>query len=132
MLNYKKVFFNFSFYTMTEPKVTKIINERGEISDELDYAISKFIISERGAGFTACCPQLIEIEDGSQAIKMGLDNTFIGKDGNIFGLGIVGYLYISIKDFSIIYCTPLNEMEENVKVLKDTKVEAKVRPKGKY
>ena len=117
---------------MLEPKVAKIINERGEISDELDYAISKFILSERSSGFTACCPQLVEIEDGSQAIKMGLDNTFIGKDGKIYGLGIVGYLYISTKDFSIIYCTPLNEMEENVQILKDSGVEAKIRPKGKY
>lgn len=117
---------------MTEPKVVKIVNESGEISDDLDYALANFLLAQRGPGFTACRPQLVELEDQSQAIKMMIDHTYIGKDNNVYGLGIVGYIYISTTDYSIIFCTPLKEMEENIQVLKDSGVEAQKRPKGKY
>ena len=117
---------------MSEPKITKVINDSGEISDELDYALSKFLLSERGAGFTACQPKLVELEGGTQAIKMGIDHTFFGKDGNIYGLGIVGYIYIATTDFSVLYCSPLEELEENIEVFRESGIKPQARPKGKY
>lgn len=117
---------------MSEPIVTNVVNESGEVSDEIDYALSKFLLAERGAGFTACQPKLVELEDGTQAIKMGIDHTYLGTDMNIYGFGIVGQIYVSTKDFSIVYCTPIEELEENIKVLKDSGIDPQIRPKGKY
>jgi len=117
---------------MMSPSVVKILEERGEINDELDYALMNYLLKNRGPGYTACQPQLVELEEGKKAIKMNLDHTFIDKDNQLMGLGIVGNIFIDIDSFQVIYCTPLEELEENISKLRDAGIEPQPRPKGKY
>ena len=117
---------------MQSPKVIKVLQEKGEISDELDYALMNFLLKNRGTGYTACQPELVELENGKQAVKMGIDNTFIGKDNQLMGLGIVGKIFVDFESLQVIYCTPQEELEENVEKLKNAGINPQPRPKGKY
>jgi len=117
---------------MTAPKVEKVIQENGEINDELDYALMNYLLKNRGTGFTACQPKLVELEGRKQAIQMGIDNTYIGKNNQLMGLGIVGNLFIDVDSLQVIYCTPKEELLENIKKLEDADIEPQPRPRGKY
>jgi hypothetical protein len=117
---------------MEDPIVIKILQKQGEIDDELDYALMNYLIQNRGPGYTACQPSLVELENGKKAIKMNIDHTFIDKDNQLMGLGIVGKIYIDVDSLQVTYCTPLEELESNIKVLKAAGIEPQVRPKGKY
>ena len=114
------------------PNVVKILQEKGEINDELDYAIMNFLIKNRGTGYTACQPQLVELEGNKKAIKMNLDNTFIDNDNQLMGLGIVGVLYIDLDALKVIYSTSSEDLVKNIKKLKNAGVQPQTRPKGKY
>jgi hypothetical protein len=50
------------------PKVSKVLQESGEIDDELDYALMSYLLKNRGEGYTACQPKLVELETGKKAI----------------------------------------------------------------
>lgn len=126
---YKKIFF---FMTMMNPSVIKVLEERGEINDELDYALMNYLLQNRGVGFTACQPQLVEIEGGKKAIKMDIDHTFVDKNNQLMGLGIVGNIYVEIDSLQVIYCTPLEELAKNIDKLKAAGINPQPRPKGKY
>ena len=116
------------------PNVIKVLQEQGEINDELDYALMRYLITKRGTGYTACQPQLVELENNKQAIKMNIDNTFIDKDNNLMGLGIVGTLFIDIEspELNIIYCSSSEELAKNIEKLKNAGIQPQARPKGKY
>ena len=117
---------------MSEPKF-KILNEQGEINDELDYALMNYLIKNRGFGFTACQPKLVELEEeGKKAIKMDIDHTFVDSDNKLMGLGIVGSLFIDFETLKVIYCTPIEALQENIKKLTDAGISPTPRPKGKY
>lgn len=117
---------------ITVPTIARVIEEEGEITDELDYALMTYLMKNRGAGFTACQPQLVELENGNQAIKMNIDNTFIGKDNKLMGLGIVGKMFIDVDTMKVIYCTPKEQLETNIKKLEDKGIKPQERPRGKY
>ena len=117
---------------MQDPSITKILQKQGEINDELDYAIMNYLLQNRGPGYTACQPSLVELENGKQAIKMNIDHTFVDNDNQLMGLGIVGKIYIDLDTLQVIYCTPKEDLESNIKVLKDAGIPAEKRPKGKY
>lgn len=114
------------------PSVIKILEERGEINDELDYALMNYILKNRGTGYTACQPQLVELEESKKAIKLNIDHTFIDKDNKLMGLGIVGNIYIEIDSLQVIYCTPAEELEKNIEKLKIAGIKPQPRPRGKY
>ena len=114
------------------PNVIKVLQERGEISDEIDYALMNYLITNRGAGYTACQPQLVELENSKQAIKMNIDNTFIDKNNQLMGLGIVGSLFIDVESLQVMYCSSSEELNKNIKKLKDAGIQPQARPKGKY
>jgi hypothetical protein len=114
------------------PKIKKVLEEKGEISDELDFALMNFLLKNRGSGYTACQPQLVQLESGKEVIKMNIDNTFIDKNNHLMGLGIVGKMFIDPDSYDIIYATPKEELEENIKKLEDADVEPKPRPRDKY
>ncbi len=117
---------------MQDPSVIKILQKQGEINDELDFALMNYLIQNRGPGFTACQPSLVELEDGKKAIKVNIDHTFIDKDNQLKGLGIVGKMYIELDTLQVIYCTSLEDLENNIEVLKSAGIEPQIRPKGKY
>lgn len=117
---------------MQDPSVIKILQKQGEINDELDYALMNYLIQNRGPGYTACQPSLVELEDGKKAIKMNIDHTYIDKDNQLMGLGIVGKMYIEIDTLQVTYCTSLEDLENNIEVLKSAGIEPQIRPKGKY
>ena len=117
---------------MESPQVKNVIEKEGEISDELDYALMNYLLKNRGGGYTPCQPQLIELENGKKAIKMSIDNTFIGKNNELMGLGIVGKIFIDPDSFDIIYATPKEELEKNIQKLEKSGVKPQKRPKGKY
>lgn len=117
---------------MVAPNVVKVVQEQGEINDELDYALMTYLMRNRGAGFIACQPKLIELDGKKQAIQMGIDNTFVGKNNQLMGLGIVGNLFIDTDTLQVIYCTPKDELDANIKKLEDAGIEPQPRPKGKY
>jgi hypothetical protein len=117
---------------MSAPNVVKVVQEQGAISDEVDYALMTYLMRLYGGGYTACQPSLVELEGGKQAIKMGIDHTFIGKDNQMMGLGIVGTLFIDHESLQVIYSTPLEELEANVQKLKEAGIAPQPRPKGKY
>ena len=117
---------------MQDPSVIKILQKQGEINDELDYALMNYLIQNRGPGYTACQPSLVELEDGKKAIKMNIDHTYIDKDNQLMGLGIVGKIYIEIDTLQVTYCTSLKDLENNIEVLKSAGIESQIRPKGKY
>jgi hypothetical protein len=117
---------------MAAPKIKEVLEEKGEISDELDYALMNFLLKNRGSGYTPCQPQLVQLENGKEVIKMNIDNTFIDKNNNLMGLGIVGKMFIDPESFEILYATPKKQLEQNIEKLEDAGVEPKPRPKGKY
>ena len=117
---------------MTIPNILKVLQEKGAISDELDYALMNYLLKNRGTGYTACQPSLVELEGGKKAIKMGIDNTFIGKENQFMGLGIVGTLIIDYDSLKVLYCTPKEELESNIEKLRNAGIDPQIRPKGKY
>ena len=117
---------------MTIPNILKVLQEKGAISDELDYALMNYLLKNRGTGYTACQPSLVELEGGKKAIKMGIDNTFIGKENQFMGLGIVGTLIIDYDTLKVLYCTPKEELESNIEKLRNAGIDPQIRPKGKY
>ena len=117
---------------MSIPNISKVLQEQGSISDEIDYALMNYLLKNRGTGYTACQPCLVELEGGKKAIKMSIDNTFIGKDNQLMGLGIVGTLLIDDDLLKVIYCTPKEELEANIEKLKNLGINPQTRPKGKY
>ena len=117
---------------MSAPNVVKVVQEQGEINDELDYALMTYLMKNRGGGFTPCQPKLVELEGGKQAIQMGIDNTFIGKNNQLMGLGIIGNLFIDVDTLQVIYCTPKEELDQNIEKLKNAGIDPQPRPKGKY
>ncbi len=54
------------------------------------------------------------------------------KDNQLMGLGIVGKIYIDLDTLKVIYCTPAQDLENNVEVLKSAEIEPQPRPRGKY
>ncbi len=112
------------------------MEKSGELSDELDYLVNNHLMAERGMGYTACNPMLVEIEFGGkviQAVKMGIDHTYVDSDsGNVFGYGLVGYLFFRPEPFEIVYITPKKHLEEKVEFILESGMEASERPKGKY
>ncbi|NVM34286.1 MAG: hypothetical protein HWN81_01745 [Candidatus Lokiarchaeota archaeon] len=114
------------------PSVIKILEERGEINDELDYALMNYLLKNRGVGYTACQPQLVELEGSKKAIKMNIDHTFVDKDNKLMGLGIVGNIYIEVDSLQVVYCTPAEELVKNIEKLKEAGIKPQPRPKGKY
>jgi hypothetical protein len=48
------------------------------------------------------------------------------------GLGIVGTIYIDYDTLKVMYCTPLEELEANIQMLKNHGITPQERPKGKY
>jgi hypothetical protein len=114
------------------PKIIRILQERGEIDDELDYALMSYLLKNRGGGFTACQPKLVEIENNKKAILMDIDNTFVDKNNQLMGLGIIGNIFIDYDTLKIIYCTPFEELLNNIQKLKNHGITPQQRPKGKY
>ncbi len=117
---------------MLPPKIIKVIQEKGEINDEIDYALMNYLLKNRGTGYTACQPALVELEGEKKAIKMNIDNTLVDKNNQLMGLGIVGALFINYDTLDVIYCTSKEELEENIDKLKKAGIEPQPRPKGKY
>ena len=117
---------------MSDPIIIKNLQEHGQINDELDYALMNYLLKNRGPGFTACQPSLVELEGGKKAIKMNIDHTFIDKDNQLMGLGIIGKIYVDLDSLQVIYCTPIEDLESNIEVLKSAGIEPQPRPKGKY
>jgi len=118
--------------SINAPKIVKILQERGDINDELDYALMNYLITNRGTGYTACQPQLVELEGGKKAIKMDIDSTFVDKDNNLMGLGIVGNLFIDHDTLQVLYCTPVEELLKNIEKLRTAGIQPQKRPRGKY
>lgn len=114
------------------PNVIKVLQEQGEINDELDFALMNYLITNRGTGFTACQPQLVELDNNEQAIKMNIDSTFVDKDNKLMGLGIVGILFIDIQSLQVTYCSSSEELAINIEKLKNAGIQPQARPKGKY
>ena len=114
------------------PNVIKVLQEQGEINDELDFALMNYLITNRGPGYTACQPQLVELDNSKQAIKMNIDNTFIDKDNNLMGLGIVGTLFIDAESLQVMYCSTSEEIAKNIEKLRNAGIQPQARPKGKY
>lgn len=114
------------------PNVIKVLQEQGEIKDELDFALMNYLLTNRGMGYTACQPQLVVLEDGKKAIKMNIDNTFINKDNKLMGLGIVGTLFIDVESLQVMHCSSSEELAKNIEKLKNAGIQPQIRPKGKY
>ncbi len=98
---------------MSEPKIKKVIYPEGQIPDELDWELTKYLM-ELGIGYTPCQPSMVELEDGRQAIKLNIDKTAVKSDG-VYGFGIIGSIYLEIPksptDLRIIYITSKEELE---------------------
>ncbi len=122
--------------SMQEPKILKILEESGELSDELDYMVNNRLMAERGMGYTACSPSLVEIEyagNPKQVIKMGIDHTYVdGKTSKVMGYGIIGCLMFQAEPFEVLYITPTEDLESKVTYILESEIEASERPKGKY
>ena len=121
---------------MQEPKILRVIEESGELSDELDYIVNNSLMQARGMGYTACAPSLIEIDyngNAMEVIKMGIDHTYVDSEtGMVMGYGIVGYIFFKAEPFEIVFITPENQLEEKIKFVLESGMEATERPKGKY
>ena len=115
-----------------KPRINKVLQEKGVINDELDYAVMNYLMQNRGTGYTACQPQLVELEGNKKAIKLNIDNTFVNNANQLMGLGIVGSLFVDYNSLSVIYCTPKAELEQNIQKLSDAGIIPQPRPKGKY
>jgi len=114
------------------PNVIKILQERGEISDEIDYALMNYLLTNRGTGFTACQPQLVELDNSKKAIKMNIDHTFVDKDNTLMGLGIIGTIFIDLDSLQVIFCSSSEDLTNNIEKLKNAGIKPQPRPKGKY
>ena len=117
---------------MPIPSVVNILQEDGAINDELDYALMTYILKNRGTGYTACQPSLVELEGGKKAIKMNIDNTLIDKNNQLMGIGIVGTLFIDSETLQVIYCTSKEDLDNNIEKLISAGYKPQPRPKGKY
>ena len=121
---------------MQEPKILKVVEESGELSDELDYLVNNRLMAERGMGYTACSPSLVEIDhtgSAAQVIKMGIDHTYVDSDsGQVMGYGIVGYVFFNAEPFDVLYITSKEDLESKVKYILESGMGSSVRPKGKY
>ncbi|MBY9012423.1 MAG: hypothetical protein KGD70_08615 [Candidatus Lokiarchaeota archaeon] len=114
------------------PIVKKILQEKGEINDELDFALMNYLLTNRGTGYTACQPQLVELDNSNKAIKMNIDHTFIDNDNQLMGLGIVGTLFIDYDALQVIFCSSSEDLVNNIEKLKNAGIKPQPRPKGKY
>jgi hypothetical protein len=114
------------------PIVIKVLQESGEISDEIDFAICNYLLTNRGTGYTACQPQLVELHNSKKAIKMNIDHTFIDSDNQLMGLGIVGTLFIDYDALQVIFCPSSEDLINNIEKLKNAGIKPQPRPKGKY
>lgn len=117
---------------MPIPSVVNILQEDGAINDELDYALMTYLLKNIGTGYTACQPSLVELEGGKKAIKMNIDNTLINKNNQLMGIGIVGILFIDSETLQVIYCTPKEDLENNIEKLISAGYKPQPRPRGKY
>ena len=117
---------------MPTPSVVKILQEEGAINDEIDYALMTYLLKNRGTGYTACQPSLVELEGGKKAIKMNIDNTLIDKNNQIMGIGIVGALFIDSETLQVIYCTSKEDLDNNIEKLISAGYKPQPRPRGKY
>jgi hypothetical protein len=118
--------------SLNPPIVKTILQENGEINDELDFALMNYLISNRGTGFTACQPQLVELDNGKKAIKMSIDHTFVDENNQLMGLGIVGTIFIDYDTLKVTFCSPPDELVNNIEKLKYAGIKPQPRPKGKY
>jgi hypothetical protein len=94
---------------MESPKVIRVLHESGEVSDEVDWNLSKFLLAERGTGYVPCCASLVELEGGTQSIRLQIDFTALEEDG-VYGYGIVGELFADLQG-NVFWCSPAEEME---------------------
>ncbi len=117
---------------MPTPSVVKILQEEGAINDEIDYALMTYLLKNRGTGYTACQPSLVELEGGKKAIKMNIDNTLIDKNNQLMGIGIVGTLFIDSETLQVIYCTSKEDLDNNIEKLISAGYKPQPRPRGKY
>jgi hypothetical protein len=117
---------------MSIPNVVNILQEDGAINDELDYALMTYLLKNRGTGYTACQPSLVELEGGKKAIKMNIDNTLIDKNNQLMGIGIVGTLFIDSETLQVIYCTSKEDLDNNIEKLISAGYKPQPRPRGKY
>ncbi|MHA1379096.1 MAG: hypothetical protein ACTSRG_12005 [Candidatus Helarchaeota archaeon] len=93
-----------------EPKVVKVIQEKGIVDEEIDWQVAKHVMAL--GQYTPCAPSLVELEGGKQAIKYLIDKTVVEKDG-LYGYGIVGSLYVSVNPLGIMWFTPKETLEKN-------------------
>ncbi len=114
------------------PIIKKILQENGEINDELDFALMNYLLTNRGTGFTACQPQLVELDNSKNAIKMSIDHTFIDQNNQLMGLGIVGTIFIDLDTLKITFCSSSEDLANNIEKLKNAGIKPQPRPKGKY
>ncbi|MHA1266286.1 MAG: hypothetical protein ACTSRS_13720 [Candidatus Helarchaeota archaeon] len=112
--------------TTDPPKVGKVIHESGQVADEIDWNVAKFLINERGTGYVPCCASLVELEDGTQAIRFKIDFTAVEEDG-VYGYGFVGELFTDLQG-KVLWVTPKEEMEAKRDELVSS-VEPQKRPK---
>ena len=117
---------------MSIPNVVNILQEDGAINDELDYALMTYLLKNRGTGYTACQPSLVELEGGKKAIKMNIDNTLIDKNNQLMGIGIVGTLFIDSETLQVIYCTSKEDLDNNIEKLISAGYKPQPRQRGKY
>ncbi len=111
---------------MSPPTVVKVLHESGKVAEEIDWNVAKYLIAERGPGFTACSPSLVELDDGTQAIKFLIDFTAREEDG-VYGYGMVGELYTDAEG-NVKWCSPKEAMEQKRDELVST-VQPQKRPK---
>jgi hypothetical protein len=114
------------------PSVKNILQENGEINDELDFALMNYLLTNRGTGFTACQPQLVELDNSKKAIKMSIDHTFIDQNNQLMGLGIVGTLFIDFDSLQVTFCSSSEDLANNIEKLKNAGINPQPRPRGKY
>ena len=91
-----------------------------------------YLLTKRGIGYTACQPQLVELDDNKKAIKMNIDHTFIDQDNHLMGLGIVGTVFIDYDSLQVIFCSSSEVLVKNIEKLKIAGITPQPRPKGKY
>lgn len=112
----------------SKPKEVKVLAKHGKVSDQIDWKVSKFLMSKRGPGYTACTPSLVELDNGVQAIKFLIDLTAVLDDGNLYGYGIIGEIYVNYQTAEIIWATPIEELrKKSAKLFKVAKPQ--LRPK---
>ena len=114
------------------PNVVKVLQEQGEINDELDFALMNYLITNRGPGYTWNYIYIVELENSKRAPPMHVDNTFIDPDNKLMGMGIVGTLFIDVDSLQVMYCSSSEELVKNIEKLKNSGIQPQARPKGKY